>query len=102
MQKVVELNKTLRGRMNFKDRLLKKSIKIITKSIKKEGTPKAAQKPLQNSIFGAMLASQTLPKWSPNQMFEQFLRLFFLVVNLHRFFWQFCGRFCFFFVRVDL
>ena len=65
--KTAKVNKTLRGRMNFKGRLLKNTIKIDIKLLQNKGGQKTSQKPLQNSIFGAMLASQTLPKSKKNQ-----------------------------------
>ena len=66
--KTVKINKTLRGRMNFKGRLLKISIEINTKSIKNKGAKKTAQKPLQKSILGCMLASKTPAKSMKNRI----------------------------------
>ena len=64
--KTAKINKTLRGRMNFKGRLLKNTMKIDIKLLQNEGVQKTSQKPLQNMIFGAMLASQTLQKSKKN------------------------------------
>ena len=65
--KTAKVNKTLRGRMNFKGRLLKNSIKIDTKLFQNEGAKKASQKPLQKSIWGHILASKTPPKSKTNR-----------------------------------
>ena len=65
--KTVKINKTLRGRMNFKGRLLKNNIKIDIKYMKNEGAKKASQKALQKLILGAMLASKTSPKSKKNR-----------------------------------
>ena len=57
-----------------------------------QNAPKSGRKTLQS----VPNPSQMEPKTLPNQIFEQFLRLFFLVVNLHRFFCSFVAEFvCF-------
>ena len=57
-----------------------------------QNAPKSAPKTLQR----VPNSSQMEPKTLPNQIFEQFLRLFFLVANLHRFFCSFVAEFvCF-------
>ena len=65
--KTAKVYETLRGRMNFKGRLLKKNIQIDKKSIKNEGSKKRLQKAFKNSILGPILASKTPPKSKKNR-----------------------------------
>ena len=55
--KSARVHETLRGRTKFKDRLLKNIQKFDEKSFQNEGAKRTSQKALQNSIFGANLAS---------------------------------------------
>ena len=49
----MKVNKTLRGRTNFKGRLLKINIKIDTKSIKNEGAKKQPKTLAKNRFWDA-------------------------------------------------
>ena len=58
-----------------------------------QNAPKSGPKTLQS----VPSPSQMEPKTLPNQIFEQFLRLFFSGRKFASFFLQFCGRICLFF-----
>ena len=57
-----------------------------------QNAPKSGRKTLQS----VPNRSQMEPKTLPNQIFEQFLRLFFSGRKFASFFLQFCGRICLF------